>query len=207
MPVLFQREVDMARRSAVLVRALGIGIALLLPPVVAAAQTAHPPQGHSAPHGTDQTQPTHHEDDPFRELRFRELDLSGVRIDLLLMNDEACPVQVWPGPITRASTGQWIVGVDAKYLADGPLQNVVFAALVFDAAGTFKADRTAGTGGPLPARKKRRIGLALDRSSYDPGDHVVLAVREVTWADGRWHSVPEQVRMAAQDAVTEDTKP
>jgi hypothetical protein len=192
----------MALRSVVAVRALVACVAFLLAAGgIATGQTSRPPQNHTAPRNTDLAQPPHGERDPFREV-----DLNGKRIDLLLLNDEACPVQVWPGPITHASTGQWVVGVDAKYLAAGPLETVVFGELVFDAAGSFKADRTAGTGGPLQGRKKRRINLTLDRASLDSGDRVVLAVQEVTGAEGRWHSVPEQVRMAAEDAVRANTK-
>ncbi len=189
------------------VRALGFGVAFLLvealsPPGVVTAQTSRPPQSNSfVPRGVE-TQAVPREHDPFRQL-----DLNGIRIGFLLLNDEACPVQVQPGPVTRAPNGKWVVAVDVIDLSDAPVKTLVFAALVFDAEGTFKADRTAGAGSPIQPRTKQRVELTLDRASFDAGDRVVLAVKEIIWTEGRWRSASDEVLMAARDAVSANTKP
>ena len=190
----------MARLSGFPVRALRLA-AVLLPMCVpgdARAQVARPPQNRPVPHSTDPSLPRRD------TTPFRELDIEGTRIEFLALNDEACPLQIQSGRVVKAQSGQQVVAVEVKSLSETPLNSFVLAALVFDATGAYKADRSAGTGGPLPQRQLRRVDLTLNGSAFAAGDRVVLAVKETRWTDGGWRSIPDEVRAAAREAVQQD---
>ena len=127
-------------------------------------------------------------------------------IEFGALNDEACPLQIKGGLVSTAN-GRKVLSIDVKNLSEAPLDGFTFTALVFNATGGLKANRDAGGGRSLPSHEGRRVDLSMERATLTTGDRVVLAVKDVAWANESWRSIPEDVMAAAKEAVSAAGKP
>lgn len=132
---------------------------------------------------------------------FRRIDVGDLRVDLLALNDETCPLQIASGRSATGAGGQRVIAVDVKSLAATTLDTFTIGVLVFDAAGAFKWSRNAATGAGLATGQVHSVDLALDYSTLATGDLVVVAVRGTGWAGGGWQSDWDEARNAANEFV------
>lgn len=130
---------------------------------------------------------------------FRRIDIGDLRVDLLALNDEACPLRIASGRVGAGAGGQRVIAVDVKGLAPATLDSYTLGVLVFDAAGVFKWTRNAATGAGLPTGNVHSVDLALDYATLGTGDLVIVAVKGTGWAGGVWTSEWEEVRTAASE--------
>lgn len=184
----------MSRRLLMHLLGAAFGCALLGGPLGSTALAQRPPRPprQQQPSGT----PGRTDSSPFRRI-----DLDDLRVDLLALNDDACPLQIQSGRAVAGVGGHRVISVDVRSLAPTTLDSLGLGALVFDAAGVFKWSRDAGTGAGLATGKRGSVDLALDYSTLATGDRVVVAVKEVAWAGGGWASDWKEVRMVATEIV------
>lgn len=154
----------------------------------AIASAQQPPQSPPGPRPTS------------RETPFRSIDLYGLPVRFVAMNDEACPLQLLEGRTDKLS-GSWVMSVQVKSLADATIDRFRLDALVFDPDGRYEGVLHLDAGPELPPREPRWVELAFDRHALSAGDVVVVAVRETLSATSGWRSDRSEVRSAAQQAV------
>jgi len=135
------------------------------------------------------------------ESPFRRLDVGDLRIELMALNDEACPLQLQSGRVAPAPGRHRVILVDVKSLSGPRLASFSLTTLVFDASGRLRGTRDTPADVKLAARKSASVELALDYSAMASGDRLVVAVRRAAWDDGEWLSDPGELISVATKFV------
>ena len=77
---------------------------------------------------------------------FRRIDVGDLRIELMALNDEACPLQLQSGRYGTAPGRHRALWVEVKSLSQTMIGSYALATLVFDAAGNLKTKRHTSVG-------------------------------------------------------------
>jgi hypothetical protein len=127
--------------------------------------------------------------------------VDNLRVQLMALNDEACPLQLLAGRVAPTAGRHHTIWVDVRSLATG-VGSFALATLVFDNRGRFKGTRDTPADVALATQDSASVELALDYSAMANGDTLVVAVKRVALNEGAWHSDPEELRSVATQFVT-----
>jgi hypothetical protein len=130
---------------------------------------------------------------------FRRLDIGNLRVELMALNDEACPLQLRSGRVSPTAGRRHALWVDVKSVSPARLASFSLVTLVFDASGRLKETRDTSGGPRLEPQSLASLELSLDYSSLGTGDWLVVAVTSVARDEGEWRSdTAELVSVAAE---------
>jgi hypothetical protein len=132
---------------------------------------------------------------------FRRIDVGDLRIELMALSDEACPLQIRSGRVGSSPGRHRALWVDVKSLSAPPIASYALVTLVFDAAGRLKGTRRTAVTAALAQGKGASVELALDYSDLATGDWLVVAVEHVALAENDWRSDPEELQRVAAEQV------
>jgi hypothetical protein len=129
---------------------------------------------------------------------FRRLDLGDFKVDLMGLNDEACPAQIQAGRVFGGSGGHRGVAVLVKNVAGAAVEGLALTTFVFDARGLFKWTRDSGIQAALSPTRVASVDLPLDYANLANGDILVVAVKGADASDTAWNSDAAELRSAAE---------
>jgi hypothetical protein len=164
-------------------------------PILACLGLALPALGQARP-GQASSGPKRIDQSPFRRI-----DIGDLRIELMALNDEACPLQLQSGRVGTSPGRHRALLVEVKSLSKPTLASYALVTLVFDASGRLKNRRQTPISARLADGKRASVELSLDYDDLATGDWLVVAVEHVAWADGNWRSDPEELESVATGLV------
>ncbi len=132
---------------------------------------------------------------------FRRIDIGDLRIELMALNDESCPLQLLSGRVGPSPGRHKALWVEVKSLSGPTLGSYALVSLAFDAAGNFKGTRQTSVTAKLATGKRASVELALNYETLGSGDWLVVAVERAAWDDGQWRSDGQELVSVATEHV------
>lgn len=153
--------------------------------------------------GQGRTPPTRDAGIPKRidQSPFRRIDIGDLRIELMALNDEACPLQLQSGRVGAAAGRHRALWVEVKSVAAQDLASYALVTMVFDPAGHLRTRRHTSVGERLRKGKRASVELTLDYDTLGNGDRLVVAVERAASAEDAWRSDPEELEAVATERV------
>jgi hypothetical protein len=152
--------------------------------------------GQTRPTRSDSNYPKRVDRSPFQRLHVDDL-----RVQLMALNDEACPLQLQSGRVAPAAGGHKALWVDVKSLSASGLASFSLTTIVFDSSRRLKLTRDTPSQVALAAQQSASVELTLDYSAMSSGDTLVVVVKRVALGDGDWQSDPQELLSVAKEFV------
>lgn len=132
---------------------------------------------------------------------FRRIDIGDLRVELMALNDESCPLQLLSGREGPSPGRHKALWVEVESLSAPTLGSYALVTLAFDAAGNFRGTRHTPVAAKLETGKRASVELSLDYGALGSGDWLVVAVERVAWDDGHWRSDGQELVSVATERV------